>query len=173
MERNGRPDKGFTLVELLIVVAIIAVIAAIAVPALLRARAAANEAGAIGDLRSVSAGEATYASANAGAYGMMTCLNTPSACGFGAATIPFIDAQLASLQPKQGYARSFLAGPVGGGQPDPGLTAFVYAATPITLGVSGTRGFAVDSSARVCQTDNGIVPPLSGAALDQGCQSLR
>lgn len=171
--RNYRLERGFTLVELLIVVAIIAIISAIAIPSLLRARAAAHEAGAIGDLRSVSAGEATYASANAGAYGMLTCLNTPSACGFGASTYPFIDAQLASLQPKQGYARSFLAGAAASGQPDPGIVTFLYAATPSTPGVSGSRGFAVDSSNRVCQTANGIVPPLSGAVLDQGCQPLK
>jgi prepilin-type N-terminal cleavage/methylation domain-containing protein len=46
-------NRGFTLIEILIVVAIIAIIAAIAVPMMLRARLSANEAGAIGDLRSV------------------------------------------------------------------------------------------------------------------------
>jgi prepilin-type N-terminal cleavage/methylation domain-containing protein len=62
-------SSGFSLLELLIVVAIILVIATIAIPSLLRSRQTSNESAAVANLRTVSNAEATYISASGGYYG--------------------------------------------------------------------------------------------------------
>jgi prepilin-type N-terminal cleavage/methylation domain-containing protein len=62
-------NKGFSLLELLIVVAIILIIATIAIPSLLRSRQAANESAAVANLRTINTAEVTYLSSSGGSYG--------------------------------------------------------------------------------------------------------
>jgi len=69
-------SKGFSLLELLIVVAIILIIATIAIPSLLRSRQAANESAAVANLRTVNTAQVTYLSSSGGTYGLMTDLIT-------------------------------------------------------------------------------------------------
>jgi prepilin-type N-terminal cleavage/methylation domain-containing protein len=74
MRRDRRSSEGFSLLELLIVVAIILVIATIAIPSLIRSKQTANETSAVANLRTVSNAEATYLSSSAGSYGDLSQL---------------------------------------------------------------------------------------------------
>jgi len=160
--RRRPSETGFTLIELLIVVAIISIIAAIAVPALLRARVAANEAAAIGDIRTVVSACSSYYVANAGFYdGNLTCLTDPVACipSYPTNAPTFLDSQLSALLPKSGYSRSFDGGSTPALLPTiaspSSVDSYVYWATPTGGSQTGVRGFATDSSGLICYSPAG------------------
>jgi type IV pilus assembly protein PilA len=69
-----KTNSGFSLLELLIVVAIILIIATIAIPSLLRSRQAANESAAVANIRTINTAQVTYLSSNGGLYGNVTNL---------------------------------------------------------------------------------------------------
>jgi type IV pilus assembly protein PilA len=71
-----KKNQGFSLLELLIVVAIILIIATIAIPSLLRSRQSAQESSAVAQLRTINTAEVTYLSSNQGAYGSLPNLVT-------------------------------------------------------------------------------------------------
>src|SRR5438093_213904 len=76
MLRGLMRNKGFSLLELLIVVAIILIIATIAIPSLLRSRQSAQESSAVAQLRTINTAEITYLSSNQGSYGDIPSLIT-------------------------------------------------------------------------------------------------
>jgi prepilin-type N-terminal cleavage/methylation domain-containing protein len=132
-------QKGFSLIELLIVVAIILIIAAIAIPNLLRSRMAANEASAVGSIRSINTAAVTYSSTypNVGYPASLAVLKPAAAAGSGASDL--IDSVLAGGT-KSGY-QFLLTG--GGGTPS---TGYSVTGDPVSPNTSGTRGFYSDQS---------------------------
>jgi type IV pilus assembly protein PilA len=133
-----KKQKGFSLIELLIVVAIILIIAAIAIPNLLKARISANESSAVGSVRTLNTASVQYA-AQCPANGFPANLTVIGPGAGDCAGAGIIDALLKSGT-KSGY--TFVYAP-GAGAP---TTTYTITATPITLSVTGQRGFFSDQT---------------------------
>ena len=143
-----RQLRGFTLIELMIVIAIIAIIAAIAIPNLIEARKGSNEAAAIGSLRAIATAQAMYRDRDKDGNGINDyavpdsgIFQTPTQLG----AVGLIDQNLASGT-KQGY--NFYVRAVSDQLPaawDPRNEFFVIA-VPVAFGKSGDRLFYLDQT---------------------------
>jgi type IV pilus assembly protein PilA len=135
-----RKQKGFSLIELLIVVAIILIIAAIAIPNLMRARMSANESSAVGSVRSINTAEVSYNAAysNIGFTTVLAQLGgaAGAACVPSTATGCFIDSSL-SGGTKSGYTFTLGVG-AAAGVPQP---SYSIGASPTIPNQTGSRYF--------------------------------
>lgn len=141
-------SKGFSLIELLVVVAIILIIAAIAIPSLLRSRMAANQASAVASLRTINTGELTYASTfNAGYSSTLVALGPPASGDSTPSAAGVIDSVLASGT-KSGYSFTYA---VTAQDANNNVTAYSLTADPTTVGTTGQNYYFTDQTAVVRQ----------------------
>jgi type IV pilus assembly protein PilA len=158
-----KKQKGFSLIELLIVVAIILIIAAIAIPNLLRSKMAANEASAVGSLRTINTAQVTYSSTYGVGYGTLANLSTPVAgCPLATQAIScLVDSNLGGGT-KSGYKFVSIAGGGAGTTASPN-TNFNTSAVPVAPEQSGHNSF--------CSDESGVIRRDTSGAVDAACQT--
>jgi len=141
--KTGIPHRGFTLVEIMIVIAVIAMLAAVSIPVFLRARIQANETSAISSLRTISTSCVGFRS-------IQSPLSYPNNLGeLSAAVPPYID-QILGAGTKQGYVFNYnLVGP----------DQYTCTAAPVTPNITGVRIFFVDESG-VIRVNNAAGAPV-------------
>jgi len=145
-----KSTHGFSLIELLIVVAIILIIAAIAIPNLLRSRIAANQASAVGSLRTINTAEITYASTyNTGYSTTLAELGPGTSATPTASAAGLIDSVLA-VGVKSGYSFVYTAGALDAANR---INTYSVTGSPISSS-TGTNFYFTDQSGVIRQNSS-------------------
>ena len=139
-----KEESGFTLLELMIVIALIVIIAAITIPSVTEAKIHANEAAALGAMRAISVAEVTYQSTYGGYAPSLANLGGADPCTRSAETACVLDQSVAGGL-KSGYHFTAV-----GGNPSGGMnTSYVLGAAPEVFERTGRRLF--------CSTDKNVI----------------
>lgn len=161
MNARRQSRRGFSLIELLIVVTIILIIAAIAIPSLMRSKIQANETSAVGSLKAINESVLLYANTYGGFPHALKDLG-PGAGGTAptSTSADLIDSILASGV-KAGYRFAYAPGST---DPSGNVLSYTVTATPVVPGTSGQRAFFTDQSGTTRSTTSGSAdassPPI-------------
>ena len=157
MNTRQRNQNGFSLIELLIVVAIILIIAAIAIPSLMRSKIQANEAAAVETLRTLDSSVVMYSTSYGGFPRTLAEMGPSSGGATTSAAADLIDSVL-STGVKSGYKFAYA---VVSSDPLGNVISYSITATPLQAGVTGQRSFYTDQSGTIRSTANGTADATS------------
>jgi type IV pilus assembly protein PilA len=158
MKTRHNKRKGFSLIELLIVVTIILIIAGIAIPNLMRNKIQANETAAVETLRTLSGSVLLYWNSYGGFPHALSDMG-PASGGTAAssASADLIDSVLAGGV-KSGYKFTYMPGPA---DPSGNVLSYSITATPVVAGSTGQRSFFTDQSGTIRNTASGTADSTS------------
>ena len=155
-------QKGFSLIELLIVVAIILIIAAISIPNLLRSKMAANEASAVGSLRTLNTACVTFSTTYGGYPASLVTMGGEGTSALPTSTSAELIDNVLQTGIKTGYSFSFSAAAADSAG---NVDSYIINAAPITPGVTGIRYFYTDQTGVIRANSAGAAATSSSTPI--------